>query len=77
MKSILITGGAGFIGCHLTQKLLEEGNYVICIDDFTLGNEQNMVSFINDKNFKFIKEDVTNVDIILKKLEKRIKMPQP
>lgn len=69
MKNILITGGAGFIGCHLTQKLLEEGNYVICIDDFTLGNEQNMVSFINDKNFKFIKEDVTNVDIILKKLE--------
>lgn len=69
MKSILITGGAGFIGCHLTQKLLEEGNYVICIDDFTLGNEQNMASFINDKNFKFIKEDVTNVDIILKRLE--------
>lgn len=69
MKNIIITGGAGFIGCHLTQKLLDEGNYVICIDDFTLGNEQNMSSFINHKNFKFIKEDVTNINKIIKEVE--------
>lgn len=69
MKNILITGGAGFIGCHLTKELLAEGNYVICVDNFTLGNEENMFDFINDKNFKFIKEDVVNVDNVIKKLK--------
>ncbi len=69
MKNILITGGAGFIGCHLTKELLAEGNYVICVDNFTLGNEENMSDFINDKNFKFIKEDVVNVDNVIKKLK--------
>ena len=69
MKNILITGGAGFIGCHLTRELLKENNKVICIDNFTLGTEENIRDFLSNDNFKFIKEDVTNVDNILNKLE--------
>jgi len=69
MKNILITGGAGFIGCHLTKKLLEEGNKVICIDDFTLGTEENIKDFILDSNFKLIKQDVTELEEILNKIE--------
>ncbi len=69
MKNILITGGAGFIGCHLTKKLLEEGNKVICIDDFTLGTMENIKEFINNSNFRLIQQDVTEVDEILNKIE--------
>lgn len=69
MKSILITGGAGFIGCHLTKKLLEEGNKVICIDDFTLGTEENIKDFLNNSNFILIQKDVTKVEEILDELK--------
>ncbi len=65
MKNILVTGGAGFIGCHLTKKLLEEGNYIICVDDFTLGNEENIREFLTNENFQFIKEDITNIESVL------------
>ena len=55
MKRILVAGGAGFIGFHLTKKLLEEGNYVICIDNFLTGQKNN-INF--KKNFKFIEYDI-------------------
>ncbi len=69
MKTVLITGGAGFIGCHLTRKLLEQGNKVICIDDFTLGTEENIQDFLNQSNYRFIKQDITEVESILSQLE--------
>lgn len=71
MKNILITGGAGFIGSHLIRQLLETGNNIICVDDFTLGNEENIKEFRNKDNFKFIKEDVTNIDLILNLLDNK------
>lgn len=40
MKNILITGGAGFIGSHLSEKLLEQGNHVICLDNFFTGSRK-------------------------------------
>lgn len=65
MKKILITGGAGFIGCHLIKKLLDEGNSIICVDDFTLGKEENIEEFRKNKSFQFIQEDITNIEKIL------------
>ena len=62
MKKILVAGGAGFIGSHLCEKLLNEGNYVICIDNFLTGQKENIINF--KKNFKFIEHDIINpIDI--------------
>lgn len=55
MKKILVAGGAGFIGSHLCRRLLDEGNYVICVDNFLTGSEENLV---NHKNFEFINHDI-------------------
>jgi UDP-glucuronate decarboxylase len=58
MKTILITGGAGFIGSHLCKKLLEQGNRVICLDNLFTGSKKNIQPFLANKNFKFIKHDI-------------------
>ena len=57
-KTILITGGAGFIGSHLCRDLLKEGHYVICLDNLFTGNINNIISLKDDKNFEFIRHDV-------------------
>lgn len=59
MKRILVTGGAGFIGSHLCERLINEGNYVICLDNFFTGSEKNIAHLINDKNFELVKHDIT------------------
>jgi len=59
MKKILVTGGAGFIGSHLCKRLLNEGNYVICLDNFFTGSRDNVKDLINDKNFELIEHDIT------------------
>lgn len=56
---ILITGGAGFIGSHLCKKLLDNGNYVVCLDNFFTGSEMNIKSFFGNPNFRFVAGDVT------------------
>jgi UDP-glucuronate decarboxylase len=58
-KIILVTGGAGFIGSHLCKKLLEDGNKVICLDNLFTGNKKNISTLLKNKNFEFIKHDVT------------------
>ena len=58
-KRILVTGGAGFIGSYLCEKLVNEGNYVICCDNFYTGNKNNLVNILNDKNFELIRHDIT------------------
>lgn len=58
MKTILITGGAGFIGSHLGEKLLKEGNRVVVVDNYLTSSPNNIFSLISDKNFKFIKHDI-------------------
>jgi len=61
LKKILVAGGAGFIGSHLTKKLLNEGHYVICVDNLLTGQKENIQS---NKNFKFIHHDITKpIDI--------------
>ena len=60
MKKILITGGAGFIGNHLCEKLLEKGFEVTVYDNLSLGKIRNIERLINHKNFTFIKGDILN-----------------
>ncbi len=55
----LVTGGSGFIGSHLCNRLISENHRVICIDNLITGNPENISHFQNNKNFRFIKQDVT------------------
>tara|TARA_A100001388_G_scaffold277659_1_gene270330 strand:- start:686 stop:1621 length:936 start_codon:yes stop_codon:yes gene_type:complete len=55
----LITGGAGFLGSHLARKLLEEGEEVICLDNFFTGTKENIHELITHKNFELIRHDIT------------------
>lgn len=58
---VLVTGGAGFIGSNLCSRLLLDGHYVICIDNFITGSRKNVDQFLNYKNFKFIYDDARDV----------------
>ncbi len=59
MKKILITGGAGFIGSHLCERLLNEGNEVICLDNFFTGSKNNIIHLLDNPFFELIRHDVT------------------
>lgn len=59
MKRILVTGGAGFIGSHLCERLLAEGNEVICLDNFFTGSKQNILHLLNNPLFELVRHDVT------------------
>lgn len=56
---ILVTGGAGFIGSHLCERLLSEGSEVICLDNFFTGRKANISHLLDDKNFELVRHDVT------------------
>ena len=59
MKRILVTGGAGFLGSHLCDKLLAEGNEVICLDNLFTGSKDNIRHLLANPYFEFIRHDVT------------------
>jgi len=59
MKRILVTGGAGFIGSHLCKRLLDEGNEVLCVDNFFTGNKNNISEFLDNKRFELLRHDIT------------------
>ena len=59
MKQILITGGAGFIGSHLCARLLEEGNEVICLDNYFTGSKENVIPLLKNPHFELIRHDVS------------------
>ncbi len=59
MKRILVSGGAGFLGSHLCEQLVEEGNEVICLDNFFSGSEQNISHLLPSSNFKLLVQDVS------------------
>jgi len=59
MKRILVTGGAGFIGSHLCEKLLQDGNDVICLDNFFTGSKDNIRHLLSDNHFELVLHDIT------------------
>ncbi len=59
MKRVLVTGGAGFIGSHLCERLLDMGNEVICLDNYFTGSKMNIIHLINNPYFELIRHDVT------------------
>ena len=59
MKRILVTGGAGFIGSHLCKRLLDEGNYVICLDNFFTGSIENIEKLQKHPHFELVEHDIT------------------
>ena len=58
-KKILVTGGAGFIGSHLCEKLLTEGHEVICVDNYFTGTKSNVEHLLNNSKFELIRHDIT------------------
>lgn len=59
MKRILVTGGAGFIGSHLCERLLNEGHDIICLDNYFTGNKRNIVHLLDRPYFELVRHDVT------------------
>lgn len=59
MSRILVTGGAGFLGSHLCERLLDEGNQVICLDNFSTGRHENINHLLNRSSFSLITHDIT------------------
>lgn len=60
MKRILVTGGAGFIGSHLCERLLREGNDVICLDNYFTGSKDNIRHLLDNDHFELVRHDVIN-----------------
>jgi len=58
-KNILITGGAGFIGSHLCERLLNDGNKIICLDNLFTGSENNISNLMDNQDFEFVNHDIT------------------
>ena len=58
-KRSLITGGAGFLGSHLCEKLLSDGNDVLCVDNFFTGNRENISHLLGEYNFELLRHDIT------------------
>ena len=65
-KSVLVTGGAGFIGSNLCEALLEKGNKVICLDNFFTGKRENITPLLDNSDFKLIDGDIRNLEDCLK-----------
>ena len=59
MKKILITGGAGFVGSHLSERLLNEGNEVICLDNYFTGDKSNIIKLLDNPYFEMVRHDIT------------------
>ena len=58
MKRILVTGGAGFIGSHLCERLVNDGHDVICLDNFYTGSKENVWHLLGKPNFEIVRHDV-------------------
>jgi UDP-glucuronate decarboxylase len=59
MEKILVTGGAGFLGSHLCDRLVSDGHDVLCVDNFYTGSKSNITDLLNKQNFELLRHDVT------------------
>ncbi|MBI3341915.1 GDP-mannose 4,6-dehydratase [Candidatus Curtissbacteria bacterium] len=66
MKKIIVTGGAGFLGSHLCEQLIQAGNQVVAIDNLLTGSQKNIVSLMTNKNFSFMQMDVCDEEMLKK-----------
>lgn len=57
-KKILVTGGAGFLGSHLCDRLVEQGHHVLCVDNYFTGSKKNIEHLLDKKNFEVIRQDI-------------------
>jgi len=69
MKKIVVTGGAGFIGSHLCEYLLEKGHYIICLDNLFTGDKNNIQHLMDNENFEFIEHDIIDPFFADKKID--------
>lgn len=58
MKKILVTGGAGFLGSHLCERLVNQGHHILCVDNYFTGSKKNIEHLLDHKNFEVIRQDV-------------------
>ena len=56
---VLVTGGAGFLGTHLCKRLLDQGNEVLCVDNYFTGGKSNVIELMDNPRFELIRHDVT------------------
>ena len=56
---VLVTGGAGFLGSHLCERLLEDGHDVLCVDNFYTGTRANVASLFENPRFELLRHDIT------------------
>ena len=61
-KKVLVTGGAGFIGSNLVERLLTQNNQVVCLDNFATGKRENVAPFLNNPSFKLIEGNIRDLD---------------
>ena len=69
MEKYLVTGGAGFIGSNIVKKILEQGDYVRVVDNFSTGKKENIKEFISNPNFELLEGDLSNLDVAKKAVE--------
>ena len=76
-KNILITGGAGFLGSHLSKRLLEEGNRIYCLDNLETGSIENIKDIQDSKNFIFLDQDITSKIVINENIDEVFNLACP
>src|ERR1700710_2196108 len=59
-KRVLVTGGAGFLGSHLCERLLRDGSEVLCVDNFFTGRRSNIAHLLDNKKFELLRPDITH-----------------